>query len=74
MPAAHRRLMSQTSAPLPERHCLRCKKDLTDVMGCYVFVGGKPVDGLLCVEHGTNGANNLSADVYERLTGAESLP
>jgi hypothetical protein len=54
-----------------ERHCLRCQKDLTDVMGVYVFVGGKPVDGLLCVEHGSNGANNLSHSEYERLTEKE---
>lgn len=56
-----------------ERFCLRCRKDLTDIMGCYVFVGsGKSlrVPGLLCVEHGSNGANTMSAEEYARLTNA----
>jgi hypothetical protein len=57
------------------RVCLVCGKDLSDVMGCFVFVvddtvwlGLRHVPGLLCVEHGSNGANLLSAETYTRLT------
>lgn len=53
---------------VPERHCLWCKKDLTDIMGVYVFVDGKPVDALLCVEHGANGANMISQNQYDYWT------
>lgn len=62
---------------LSVRHCLRCKKDLTDVMGVSVFVrtgiNFRRVDGLLCLEHGANGENGLSASEYERLTGKEEV-
>ncbi len=62
----------------PQRCCLRCGKDLSDESGVYVFVQGKcapdrTVRGgsgpqvLLCVAHGSNGANNLSLDEFERL-------
>lgn len=55
---------------MSKRFCLRCGKDLTDIMGCYVFVGaGGSVPGLVCVEHGSNGANVMSAEEYARLTG-----
>jgi hypothetical protein len=54
------------------RVCLRCGRDLSHEMGCYVFADGKPVPGLLCVEHGSNGANGMSRAEYERLL--ESQP
>lgn len=57
-----------------ERKCLRCGKDLADDMGCYVFVRDgldfRVVPGLVCVEHGSNGANTMSAEEYARLTNA----
>lgn len=58
---------------MSKRFCLRCRKDLTDIMGCYVFVRDgvnfRVVPGLVCVEHGNNGANTMSAEEYARLTG-----
>lgn len=33
-----------------QRRCLKCRKDLTDVMGIIVFVGGQPTDYLVCVD------------------------
>lgn len=53
------------------RACLRCGLDLTDTMGCYVFISGRNVPGLLCIEHGSNGNNDLTQAEYDRLTQPE---
>lgn len=61
-----------------ERVCLRCGKDLSDKSGVYVFVegqsapdrtvrGGSGPQVLLCTEHGSGDANNLSREEFERL-------
>lgn len=50
-----------------QRACLRCGTDLTGTMGCYIFVAGRNVPGLLCPEHGSNGANGMSQAEYDRL-------
>jgi hypothetical protein len=58
----------------PKRFCLECRKDLTDIMGCYVFTidqngaNLKTAPGLLCVEHGANGRNTMSTTRYAQLT------
>jgi hypothetical protein len=59
-------LMAYPKAP---RQCLRCRASLVDVMGVYVFVAGRAVldEILLCVNHGSNGTNNLPTDEYLRL-------
>jgi hypothetical protein len=62
----------------PQRCCLRCGKDLAEKSAVYVFVegrcapdctvrGGSGPQVLLCLEHGSNGANGLSWDEFERL-------
>jgi hypothetical protein len=61
-------LPSRNAGTPADRRCLRCGLDLAGVMGVYVFVAGRTRPGLLCVEHGNNGANNLSAEEYDRLT------
>lgn len=71
-PDGERQHEPQQHAPTT-RNCLQCGKDLTDVMGVCVFVRTglefNVMDGLLCLEHGANGENTLSAGEYERLTG-----
>jgi hypothetical protein len=52
---------------VPDRACLECGKDLTDVMGCYIFAGSRRVNGLLCVEHGRAGRNSMTRERYDRL-------
>lgn len=56
-----------------ERRCLVCGADLADRMGVYVFVtdrsgGIEKADGLLCIEHGSNGQNTLTPAQYDYLT------
>jgi hypothetical protein len=54
------------------RMCIVGFEDLSDTMGCYVFVEGHcaPEDVLTCVEHGSNGSNgsnNFSRREYDDL-------
>lgn len=52
--------------------CIKCGKHLTNEMACQVFVvedgNFRRVNGLLCVTHGSNGANSLSVSDYRRMT------
>ena len=52
---------------VPDRACLECGKDLAGLMGCYVFAGSRRVNGLVCVEHGSNGRNSMTRERYNRL-------
>lgn len=65
-----RALRKARAADQDTRSCLRCGADLAGVMGVHVFVAGKPAPGgeVLCLKHGANGANGLTAGEYERLT------
>lgn len=56
------------------RRCLVCGADLANITGVHVFVKLQPRPGLLCIEHGANGANNLTAEEYGRLTAAANEP
>lgn len=61
--------MSERARPITDtRFCLKCNKDLTDVMGCYIFASGVPVpdDLLFCVTCGNNGANGISVADLKR--------
>lgn len=51
-----------------EPSCVRCGADLTDGTPVLMFVSGVPTDALLCVNHGANGANGISAAEFEKLT------
>lgn len=62
--------LTEAAAGRIRRACLICGTDLSDTMGCYVFVGGIAVanrDVLVCVEHGANHGNCLSLARYTEL-------